>query len=145
MEMRQFGTNTARLHWNRMSGNRVVRMKKRALIAVVLVATSPATAQVAAAPNQQELLPGQASEFPPTQAPTQAPTTGVFCAEEITATFCNVPTGPNTAGYGTGGGLGAASGGSGAAGGLGATGGAGGNASSLPPCPSETPFNELCN
>ena len=33
-------------------------------------------------------------------APTQVPTTGVFCIEEMTATFCNVPTGPNTGGYG---------------------------------------------
>ena len=84
-------------------------MKKRALIVAVFMATSPAAAQVATTPNQSGLLA-------PTQA--QAPTTGVSCAEEMTATFCNVPTGPDTDGYGTGGGRGAASGGSGAAGGL---------------------------
>jgi hypothetical protein len=121
-------------------------MKKRALIVAALMATSPAVAQVATSPNQPGLLPGQTGELAPTQPPTQAPTTGVACAEEMTATFCNVPTGPNTDGYGTGGGRGAASPGSGAAGAaLGAAGGAGGNASTLPPCPDQPPFNELCN
>jgi hypothetical protein len=120
-------------------------VKKRALIAALLVATSPAAAQVATSPNQQGLLPGQTGELAPTQAPAQGPTTGVSCAEEMTATFCNLPTGPNFGGYGTGGGAGAANGGSGAAGGLSAANGAGGNASALPPCPDEPPFNELCN
>jgi hypothetical protein len=128
---------------NRRQRKRVVQMRKRALIAVMLMATSPASAQVATSPNQQGLLPGQTGELAPTQAATQAPTTGVFCAEEMTATFCNVPTGPNTGGYGTGGGPSATGGG--AASGLGAAGRTGGNASSLPPCPGEPPFNELCN
>ena len=101
-------------------------MRKRALIAVMLMATSPASAQVATSPNQQGLLPGQTGELASTQAATQAPTTGVFCAEEMTATFCNVPTGPNTGGYGTGGGPSATGGG--AASGLG-EGSAGGIAS----------------
>jgi hypothetical protein len=116
-------------------------VKKRALIAALLVATSPAMAQVPMPSNQQALLPGQTGEL----APTQGPTTGTSCAEEMTATFCNVPTGPNFGGYGAGGSSGAATGGSGAAGGLSASGSTGGNASALPPCPSEPPFNELCN
>jgi hypothetical protein len=116
-------------------------MKKRALIAVLLVATSPAVAQTPTSSNQQALLPGQTGE----SALTQGPTTGTLCAEEMTATFCNVPTSPNTGGYGTSSSSGAASGGSGATGGLSANGGAGGNASALPPCPGEPPFNELCN
>jgi hypothetical protein len=116
-------------------------MQKRVLIAALLVAASPAAAQVSTSTNQQGSLPGQTGESASTQA---APTTGVSCVEEMTATFCNVPTGPNTGGYGGAGG-GSATGGSGAAGGLGANGSAGANASSLPPCPGEPPFNELCN
>ena len=113
-------------------------MKKRALIAALLVvAASPAAAQVPTSPNQQQ------GELAPTQTPAQAPTTGVFCTEEMTASFCNVPTSPNTGGYGAGGGSGAANGGT--AGGLSANGGTSGNASALPPCPGEPPFNELCN
>jgi hypothetical protein len=122
---------------------RMMAMKKRVLIAAFLVAASPAAAQVSTSSNQQGLSPGQTGELAPTQA---APTTGVSCVEEMTATFCNAPTGPNTGGYGGGaGGSGAATGGSGSASGLGAGGSAGGNASSLPPCPGEPPFNELCN
>jgi hypothetical protein len=56
----------------------------------------------------------------------------VFCIEEMTATFCNVVTGPNINGYGTR--TGSAS-----------NGAAGGNTSSLPPCPAHPPFNELCD
>jgi len=115
-------------------------MKKRALIATLLLATSPAVAQVPTSSSQQALSSGRTGQLPPPQGPT----TGTFCVEEITATFCNVPTGPNTSGYGTGG-SGAATSGSGAAGGLSANGGVGGNASALPPCPGEPPFNELCN
>jgi hypothetical protein len=65
-------------------------MKKLALIAALLLAASPAAAQVATS-GQQQLLGGQ------------APTTGIFCDEEMTATFCNLPTGPNTSGYGSSG------------------------------------------
>jgi hypothetical protein len=119
------------------------KMKKPALIAALLVAASPAAAQVSTSANQG-LSPGQTSGLTATQA---APTTGVSCVEEMTATFCNVPAGPNTGGYGGGGGGSAgATSGSGAAGGLSANGSTtGGNASSLPPCPGEPPFNELCN
>jgi hypothetical protein len=76
----------------------------------------------------------------------QAPITGVFCIEEMTATFCNVVTGPNTGGYG-------ARSGSGSTGSTGSTGGStsglstgpGGGTSSIPSCPAEPPFKELCN
>jgi hypothetical protein len=88
----------------------------------------------------------------PTQpAATQAPITGTFCIEEMTATFCNVVTGPNTNGYG---GSSVAAPGSSSAGTGGTVGsisasgtgsGAGGNTSSVPPCPSEPPFDEMCN
>jgi hypothetical protein len=54
----------------------------------------------------------------------------------MTATFCNVVTGPNTNGYG-------ARGASGSSGGSGLSGG--GSPSSIPPCPAQPPFNELCN
>lgn len=85
-------------------------------------------------------------------APTQAPSTGVFCIEEMTADFCNVVTGPNTGGYGARGGSASTSGtgagtssASGAGGGISSASGAGGGTSSIPPCPSEPPFNELCD
>jgi hypothetical protein len=63
---------------------------------------------------------------------TQAPITGVFCIEEMTANFCNVVTGPNTGGYGARNSAGSSS-------------GSGGGTASIPPCPPEPPFNELCN
>jgi len=67
---------------------------------------------------------------------TRAPITGVFCIEEMTANFCNVVTGPNSGGYGARNGSGSSNG----------TGGsAGGGTASIPPCPPEPPFNELCN
>jgi hypothetical protein len=78
----------------------------------------------------------------------------VFCIEEMTANFCNVVTGPNTGGYGgrsglsSGGSASRSGAGSVSAGGGSASGGvgsAGGGTSSIPPCPAEPPFNELCN
>jgi hypothetical protein len=76
-----------------------------ALIAIVFPALSPVSAQVGtsngqqqvATPNGQLLLGNRGSQ----PAPSQAPTTGTFCIEEMTATFCNVPVGPNTNGYGS--------------------------------------------
>jgi hypothetical protein len=73
-------------------------MKRLALIAALLLAASPVQAQVATS-NGQQLLGGQVGQ----PAPSQAPTTGVICEEEMTATFCNVPSSPNTAGYGSSG------------------------------------------
>jgi hypothetical protein len=68
--------------------------------------------------------------------------------EEMTATFCNVVTGPNTAGYGSGGGSSASSGAasSGASGGASASSAGGGtNAAAIPACGQFPPANELCN
>ena len=107
-------------------------MKKLAFISALLLAASPAAAQLATSSRVQQ-LGGQ----PVQSTPTVAPTTGVFCIEEMTATFCNVTTGPNTGGYGS---RGVSTSSSGAAGG-----GAGALSPSIPPCSSEPPFNELCN
>ncbi len=101
-------------------------MKKLALIAALVLAASPVAAQ------QQPLGAGGKTNTSP------LPNTGVICEEEITATFCNVPTSPNAAGYGSRG----ASGSSSASG---SSGGASSNTSSVPPCPDFPPTNELCN
>jgi hypothetical protein len=103
------------------------RMKKLALIVALLSVASPVAAQVVTSGGQQQ-FGVQGGQL----APSQGPITGVICDEEITATFCNVPTGPNTNGYGS-------------SGGSGSSGGAGSNTSSIPPCPEEPPANELCN
>jgi hypothetical protein len=119
------------------------------IAATLLLATSPAAAQTATPsvlgqavnPNGQQLLGTRSAR----QVTPQAPTTGTFCIEEMTATFCNVPTGPNTNGYGSVGG-GSASGGRAASGsGSAASSSAGVNTSSLPPCMREPAANELCN
>jgi hypothetical protein len=108
-------------------------MKKLALIAALLLAASPAVAQVATSGQQQ--LSGQSGE--------SAPTTGIFCDEEMTATFCNVPSGPNTSGYGSGN-VFTSTGGSGSSGVSGPSGSAATSPAILP-CGSEPPFDELCN
>ncbi|MBO0716020.1 MAG: hypothetical protein J2P55_01625 [Rhizobiales bacterium] len=113
-------------------------MKTFAILAALLLAASPAAAEVVTPNGQAQLA------RPNGQA--QAPITGVFCIEEMTANFCNVVAGPNTGGYGARTGS-ATSGGSGAgAASAGVSAGAGGGGpSSIPPCPSEPPFNEFCN
>jgi len=111
-------------------------MRKVLLISALLLAASPAAAQVATSLSQRQ-LGGQSVQ----SAATEAPTTGVFCIEEMTATFCNVPSGPSEGGYGSRG-LSTSNSGSGTSSVSASSGGAGG---SLPPCPSEPPFNELCN
>lgn len=118
-----------------------------ALIAALFPAVSPVSAQVGtsnglvqiATPNGQLGLGSRGGQ----PAPSQAPTTGAFCIEEMTATFCNVPVGPNTNGYGSAAGT-ASSAGSASTGGSAAS-GVGVNASSLPPCMREPAANELCN
>jgi hypothetical protein len=108
-------------------------MKKLALISALLFAASPAAAQVAT--SQSEAL----------SAGTQAPTTDVQCTEEMTATFCNVASGPSEGGYGSSlSSTGVSTSGSGSGTSVSASGG-GASLSSIPPCPSEPPFNELCN
>jgi hypothetical protein len=111
-------------------------MKKRALIYAVLLVASPAAAQLATTSEVQQ-LGGPAVQ----STPTVARPTGVFCIEEMTATFCNVPTGPNTSGYGS---RRVSTSSSGAASSA-SSGGAGAISPSIPPCSSEPPFNELCN
>jgi hypothetical protein len=113
-------------------------MNKFAIIAALVFTASPAAAQLAT-PNGQAQSPTQGGA---TES-TQAPITGVFCIEEMTATFCNVVTGPNTGGYGARSGSGSTGSTSGSTSGLST--GPGGGASSIPPCPTEPPFNELCN
>jgi len=107
-------------------------MKKLALI-YLLLAASPAAAQLATSQRVQQ-LGGESVQT----TPIEAPRTGVFCIEEMTATFCNVTTGPNTSGYGS---RRVSTSSSGTA----SSGGSGGISPSIPPCSSEPPFNELCN
>ena len=111
-------------------------MKKLALIYALLLVASPAAAQLATSSRVQQ-LGGPAVQ----STPTVAPLTGVFCIEEMTATFCNVTTGPNTSGYGS---RRVSTSSSGAASSA-SSGGAGAISPSIPPCSSEPPFNELCN
>jgi hypothetical protein len=116
------------------------QMKKLIMISALLLVASPAAAQVATSPSEG-VLGGQSIQF----AGSQAPTTGLQCTEEMTATFCNVPSGPSEGGYGSGlssTGVSTSSSGSGTS--VSASGG-GASLSSVPPCPSEPPFNELCN
>jgi hypothetical protein len=112
-------------------------MKKLGLISALLLAASPAAAQLATSQRVQQLN-GQSVQT----APIEAPTTGVFCIEEMTATFCNVTTGPNTNGYGS---RGVSTSRAASSGVSASSGGAGAISPSIPPCSSEPPFNELCN
>jgi hypothetical protein len=97
-------------------------MKKLALVAALILAASPVAAQVATS-NAQELSGESALS-----APSQAPVTGVICIEEMTATFCNVPTAPSNGGYYSG-----------------VTVGSSAPPAAIPPCPEFPPANELCN
>jgi hypothetical protein len=100
-------------------------MKKVAFVAALLLAASPVAAQVATS-NTQEL-----SEEGILSAPSPAPVTdtGIICEEEMTATFCNVPTGPSNGGYGAGS----------------ITVGSTAPPAATPPCGNFPPANELCN
>jgi hypothetical protein len=78
---------------------RAAHMKKVALvvalIAIVFPAVSPVSAQVGTSNGQERIAAPNSPQQPGSQsgqrAPSQAPTTGTFCIEEMTATFCNVP------------------------------------------------------
>jgi len=113
-------------------------MRKFALISALLLGASPAAAQVTTSLTEGQ-LGGQGIQ----SATSQAPTTGVLCTEEMTATFCNVPSGPSEGGYGSGGV--STSSRSGTSSVSAPSGGASGLSGSVPPCSSEPPFNELCN
>ena len=112
-------------------------MKKFALISALLLAASPAEAQLATSQRVQQ-LGGESVQ----STPIEAPRTGVFCIEEMTATFCNVTTAPNTSGYGR---VSTSRSGASSSGVSASSGGAGAISPSIPPCSSEPPFNELCN
>jgi hypothetical protein len=108
-------------------------MKKLALI-TALLATSPVAAQ-----SPQQALSGSG-----TTNSSPLPNTGIICQEEMTATFCNVPTSPNTSGYGSSRAIGS-SGASASSAASGSSSGAGTSTSSIHPCPEFPPANELCN
>ena len=114
-------------------------MKILALTVALLLAASPVAAQ---SHVQQPLgAGGQTNNSPLTN-------TGVICLQEMVATFCNVASGPNNAGYGsstasrssTGAGVSAGSGVSG-----GSFSSIGTSTTSVPPCGAFPPPNELCN
>ena len=118
-------------------------MKILALTVALLLAASP----VAAQQRQQALgAGGQVNN-------STLPNTGLICIEEMVATFCNLPVGPNSAGYGSStafSGSSATSGtsGSGSSAGSGVTGGSftsSARSTSVPICGSFPPPNELCN
>jgi hypothetical protein len=80
------------------------------------------------------------------------PNNGIICIEEMVATFCNQPTGPNHAGYGSSTAVSGSSATSGSSTGSGSTAGSGVSGgtigistSSISPCGSFPPPNELCN
>jgi hypothetical protein len=141
------------------AANTMAKLKQFVLITTLVVAVSPAAAQSnpssvqslnAAGQSQLQNSTGQQSSGQNGPSPTSPPVTGVICMEEMTATFCNVVTGPNTAGYGSGGGSsassGAASSGASASGGASASSAGGGtNAAAIPACGQFPPANELCN
>ena len=78
-----------RLFTERAPRDSLALMKKLALIYALLLAASPAAAQLATSQRVQQ-LGGESVQ----STPIEAPRTGVFCIEEMTATFCNVTTGP---------------------------------------------------
>jgi hypothetical protein len=114
-------------------------MKKLALIYALVLVASPAAAQLATTSEVQQ-LGGPAVQ----STATVAPPTGVFCIEEMTATFCNVTTGPNTSGYGSRS-VSTSSSRAASSGVSASSGGAGAISPSILPCSSQPPFNELCN
>ena len=101
-------------------------MKILALTVALLFAAWPVAAQTSQ--TQQPLgANGQRNNSTLTN-------TGVICQEEMVATFCNVATGPNNAGYGTHGGAAATS--------TGIT----SPSPAVPACgEGAVPANELCN
>ncbi len=118
-------------------------MTKVFLFAAVLLTVLPVEALVSILNGQLE-SGGQSGQFATSQPSTTAPTTGVICEEEMTATFCNVVTGPNSGGYGSNGAGSSAGSGSGVGSGPGG-GASAGSIMSIPPCGSEPPPNELCD
>jgi hypothetical protein len=100
-------------------------MTKVAVVSALLLAASPAGAQ-----SQQQAL-GAAGTI--NNSPLTDP--GIICQEEMTATFCNTATSPNTSGFGSGSGAASSSG----------AGSAGNTMMSIPTCGALGPADELCN
>jgi hypothetical protein len=120
-------------------------MKILALTVALLLTASPVAAQQQ---RQQALGAGGTTNT------SILPNNGLQCIEEMVATFCNQPTSPNLAGYGSStafvgssatSGTSAASGSSAGAGVGAASSGSGISAASIHPCGSFPPPNELCN
>jgi hypothetical protein len=112
-------------------------MKMFPLTIALLLAASPVAAQ-----QQQQALGagGQINN-------STLPNTGLICIEEMVATFCNRPVGPNNAGYGSSTAFSGSSARSGtsAGSGVGAASGSGISTTSIPPCGAFPSPNELCN
>lgn len=120
-------------------------LRRLAWMAVLLLAVSPAAAQVSTSNGELLINTPGGQQLTTTQnqnsqaAISHAPTTGTFCMQEMTATFCNVPTSPNTNGYGSvGGGAGSASAST-------VSSSPGVTTSSTPPCMRQPVADELCN
>jgi hypothetical protein len=120
-------------------------MKILAFTVALLMAASPVAAQQQ---RQQALGAGGQTNT------SILPNNGLICIEEMVATFCNQPTGPNLAGYGSSTASSGSSATSGTSAGSGSSAGAGvgavssGGISTTPsisPCGSFPPPNELCN
>ena len=119
-------------------------MKMFALTVALLLAASPVAAQ-----QQLQQALGAGGQI----NNSTLPNTGLICIQEMVATFCNLPVGPNNAGYGSStafSGSSARSGtsagsGSSAGSGVGAASGSGISTTSIPPCGAFPSPNELCN
>ena len=119
-------------------------MKILALTVAMLLTASPVAAQ-----QQRQQALGTGGQINNSILPNN----GLICIQEMVATFCNQPVGPNTAGYGSStafSGSSATSGTSAASGpsagsGVGAVSSSGISTTSIPPCGAFPPPNELCN
>jgi hypothetical protein len=119
-------------------------MKILALTVALLLSVSPVAAQQQ---RQQALGAGGQTNT------SILPNNGLICIEEMVVTFCNQPTSPNLAGYGSSTafvGSSATSGtsaayGSSSASGVGAASSSSISTTSIHPCGSFPPPNELCN
>src|ERR1700745_3907104 len=98
-------------------------MNQFAFIAALVFAAPPAAAQPATS-NDQVRSPEQRGPA----GSTPAPITGVFCIEEMTATFCNIVAGPNSGGYGAR---------------NGSRSGPGSRPTAVPPCPADPPLQHF--
>ncbi len=108
-------------------------MKMFALTVALLLAASPVAAQ-----QQRQQALGAGGQI----NNSTLPNTGLICIEEMVATFCNLPVGPNSAGYGSSTAFSGSSAPSGVTGGSFTS---SARSTSVPICGSFPPPNELCN